>query len=256
MATIDLKRIARNRLKENLKAGKAQIGAFITAPCPEVVEVLGCAGFDFVVLDTEHTASGIETVVDMMRAAEVYGMTPIVRVPDDTPKNLARYLDVGAHGVQIPMVHTAEQAAAIVKAMKYPTRGMSGGRGPRWGLLENYREFSNEETMVVVMCESMESVKNIREIVRVPGVDAVFIGAFDLSQSMGVAGDTMCPQMEEAIQTVLDACNEAGVIPGAVAPTVEMARKRLAQGFTYVTILDDMAFFAQAAVQRLAEVKA
>jgi len=253
---IDLKEIARNRLKANLKAGKAQIGAFITAPCPEVVEVLGCAGFDFVVLDTEHTASGIETVVDMMRAAEIYGMTPIVRVPDDTPKNLARYLDVGAHGVQIPMVHTAEQAAAIVQAMKYPTRGMSGGRGPRWGLLENYRAFSNEETMVIVMCESMESVKNIREIVRVPGIDAVFIGAFDLSQSMGVPGETMCPPMEEAIQSVLDACKEAGVIPGAVAPTVEMARKRLKQGFTYVTILDDMAFFAQAAVQRLAEVKA
>ena len=193
-----------------------------------------------------------------MRAAEIYGMTPIVRVPDDTPKMLARYLDVGAHGVQIPMVHTAKQAADIVYAMKYPPmgmRGMSGGRGPRWGLLEDYRQFSNEETMVAVMCESKESVSNIREIVRVPGVDAVFIGAFDLSQSLGVAGQTMHPLVEEAIQTVLEACLEADVIPGIVAPTVEMARKRLAQGFTYVTIFDDMAFLAQCTLERIKQVK-
>lgn len=101
--------IFHNQLKENLKAGKTQIGAFITAPCPEVVEVLGVTGYDFVILDTEHTASDIETVVAMMRAAEVYGMTPVVRVPDDTPKNISRYQDVGAYGVQVPMVHTAQQ---------------------------------------------------------------------------------------------------------------------------------------------------
>ena len=247
-----------NRLKANLKAGKVQIGAFVTAPCPEVVEVLGATGYDFVILDTEHTASGIETVVDMMRAAEIYGMSPVVRVPNDTPKNIARYLDVGAYGVQVPMVHTADQARAIVRAMKYPPegeRGMSGGRGPRWGLIENYRQTSNEEALVAVMCESVEGLKNIDEIVRVPGIDTVFIGAFDLSQSLGMPGQTTHPIVEDAIQTILNACKRAEVIPGIVAPSLELTRKRIEQGFLYVTTFDDMAFFADAAAKRLDEIR-
>lgn len=253
-----MKYIYENKLKRKLKAGETQIGAFITAPCPEVVEVLAVTGYDFVILDTEHTASGIETVVDMMRAAEVYGMVPIVRVPDDTPKNIARYLDVGAYGVQIPMVHTAEQAARIVEAMKFMPegkRGMSGGRGTRWGRIEDYRQVSNAETLVSVMCETETAVNNIEEIVRVPGVDAVFIGAFDLSQSLGVPGQTTHPLVEEAIQKVLDACLEAEIIPGIVAPGVELAQKRIRQGFRYITVLDDMAFFADCVEDRLKKVR-
>ena len=248
-----------NKLKENLKAGKAQLGAFVTAPCPEVVEVLGVTGFDFVILDTEHTASNIETVVAMMRAAEVYGMTPIVRVPDDTPKNMSRYQDIGAYGVQVPMVHTAAQAEAIVKAMKFMPdgiRGMSGGRGTAWGRINDYRRVSNEETLIAVMCESKQGMENIEEIARVPGVDAVFIGAFDLSQALGVPGHTEHPIVEKAIQHVLDVCNEVGVIPGIVAPRIDLARRRVEQGFRYVTILDDMAFFADSVTAQLEGVKA
>lgn len=248
-----------NKLKRNLNEGKVQIGAFITAPCPEVVEVLGVAGFDFVIIDTEHTASGIETVVDMMRAAEIYGMTPIVRVPDDIPKNISRYQDVGAYGVQVPMVHTAEQAERIVKAMKFSpegNRGMSGGRGTKWGRINDYRKESNEESFVAVMCESLEGLKNIKEIAKVKGLDAIFIGAFDLSQALGVPGDVTNPIVEDAIAEIYDACIESSVIPGIVAPSLEMARKRIEQGFLYVTILDDMAFFADAVEKRLKDVKA
>lgn len=251
--------IFKNTLKENLRNGKAQLGAFVTAPCPEIVEALGLAGYDFVVLDTEHTASGIETVVNMMRGAEIYGMTPIVRVYDSTPKIISRYQDVGAHGIQVPMVHTAEQAEAFVKAVKFPpagVRGMSGGRGPRWGRIENYREVSDRETLVAVMCESLEGLANIDAIAQVPGVDAVFIGAFDLSQALGVPGDTTHPLVEEAIETILRTCQARKVVPGIVTGTVELTRKRIAQGFLYITILDDMAFFAQAVSERLGKVKA
>ena len=249
----------RNSLKANLKAGKTQYGAFITAPSAEVVEVMAIAGYDFVILDTEHTATGIETVVDMIRGAEAFGMPTVVRVPDDTPKNISRYLDVGAYGVQVPMVHTADQAENIVKAMKFMPRGlrgMSGGRGPRWGRIANYRDVADREYMTSVMCESKEGVENIKDIVRVDGVDAVFIGAFDLSQSLGVAGDTTHPLVEEAIQKVLNACVEANVIPGIVAPGVELARRRAAQGFKYITVLDDMAFFMDCVEDRLNRVKA
>lgn len=248
----------KNKLKADLKAGKTCYGAFVTAPCPEVVEVLAIAGFDFVIIDTEHTATGIETTVDMMRAAEAFGMTPIVRVPDDTPKAMSRYQDIGAYGVQVPMVHTADQAREIVKAMKYipeGIRGMSGGRGTAWGRIENYRRVSNEETLIAVMCESKESVDNIKEIVSVPGVDAVFIGAYDLSQSLGVPGQTTHEFVEEAVQKVLDACLEADIIPGIVSPDVNLARRRAAQGFRYITILDDMAFFMDCVENRLKLVK-
>lgn len=254
-----MQNIFHNQLKENLQQGRVQIGAFVTAPCPEVVEVLGVTGFDFVILDTEHTAIGIETVADMIRGAEAQGMTAVVRVFDDTPKLLSRYQDIGAHGVQVPMVHTAKQAERIVRAMKFSpdgVRGMSGGRGTKWGRIPQYRQTSNEETLIAVMCESAEGLKNIEEIVRVPGLDAVFVGAFDLSQALGVPSDTTHPLVEEAIEKILRTCQNAGIIPGIVAPTIEIARKRISQGFLYVTILDDMAFFADAAAQRLADVKA
>ena len=253
-----MRSVYHNKLKADLKAGKAQLGAFVTSPCPEVVEVLGVAGYDFVILDTEHTASGIETVVDMLRAAEAHGMTGVVRVPDDTPKTISRYLDVGACGVQVPMVHTAAQAASIVRAMKFPPegeRGMSGGRGTCWGRTRDYRNASNRESMVAAMCESLQGLQNIREIARVPGLDAIFIGAYDLSQALGVPGQTTHPLVEEAVKAILDACREAGVIPGIVAPDAELARRRIQQGFLYVTILDDMAFFCDAVEERLRRVR-
>ncbi len=247
-----------NRLKLDLRDGKTCYGAFVTSPCPEVVEVLAISGLDFVIIDTEHTASNIETVVEMIRAAEIYGMTPIVRVPDDTPKNISRYLDVGAHGVQVPMVHTAAEASEIVKAMKFMpegTRGMSGGRGTGWGRISNYRKVSNEQTLVIVMCESREAVDNINEIVRTPGIDVVFVGAYDLSQSLGVPGEVTHPTVNEAIEKVLTACNDNGVIPGIVAQDIPTAKLRIEQGFKYVTILDDMAYFIECVEDRSKQVK-
>ena len=251
-------RMYKNRLKEALRNGKTCYGSFVTAPCPEVVEVLAIAGFDFVIIDTEHTATGIETVVNMIRAAEAYGTTPIVRVPDDTPKNISRYQDVGAYGVQIPMVHTAEQAAEIVRAMKYSPegqRGMSGGRGTAWGRIADYRHASNEEVLVSVMCESKAAVDHIEEIVRVPGVDIVFIGAYDLSQSYGVPGEVTHPAVERAIERVLHACKEANVVPGIIAQDIELAKRRAREGFRYITILDDMAYFMNCVEERLNAVK-
>ena len=247
-----------NSLKADLKAGQTRYGAFVTSPSPEVMEVLAIAGFDFAIIDTEHTGTGLETAVNMIRGARAYGMTPIVRVTDDTPKTMARYLDVGAYGVQVPMVHTAEQASAIVQAMKFApegVRGMSGGRGTAWGHIADYRRVSNEETLIAVMVETSLGVRNIREIVAVPGLDAVFIGAYDLSQSLGVAGQTTHPLVEEAVQTVLDACLESNVIPGIVAPDVALARRRAKQGFRFITILDDMAFFMECVENRLNAVK-
>lgn len=248
-----------NKLKRNLKEGKTQLGVFVTSPNPEIVEALAVVGFDFVIIDCEHGGANLETAIDMVRAAEAYGMSSVVRTHDDTPKMVSRYMDCGAYGIQVPMVHTAEQAAKIVEATKFwpeGKRGMSGGRGSKWNMIPNYTQQVNAESFIAVMCESVEAVNNIEEIVRVPGVDAVFIGAYDMSQDMGIPGDVMSEPMEEAIAKVLKACQDANVIPGVVAPTLEMARKRIAQGFTYVTLFDDMVFFAECAAQRLADVKA
>ena len=249
----------KNQMKRDLKAGKTLFGAFVTAPSAEVVEVLAIAGYDFAIIDTEHTATGIETAVDMIRGAEAFGMPTIVRVPDDTPKNISRYLDVGAYGMMVPMVHTPEQAEGIVRAMKYPPegiRGMSGGRGTRWGRVADYRKVANEEYMVTVMCESKQGLENIRKTVRIPGIDAVFIGAYDLSQSLGVPGETTHPLVEEAVAEILAACQEAGVIPGIVSPDVNLARRRAQQGFRFITVLDDMAFFMDCVEDRLNRVRA
>jgi 2-keto-3-deoxy-L-rhamnonate aldolase RhmA len=250
--------IFENKLKKKLKAGAVQYGVFVTSPCPEVVEVLALAGMDFVIIDQEHTAIGTETAVNMIRSAEICGITPIIRIQDHNPKTIGRCLDVGAQGIQIPMVNTAEEVEGIVKAMKYypeGLRGMSGGRGTRWGCIENYRDVHNRESMTVVMCESGEGVENIEKIVRVPGIDCVFIGTYDLSQSLGVPGETTHPRVEEAISRVLGVCGNAGVVPGIVAPSLELSRKRAAQGFLYITVFDDMPFLLEQAKKRLEEVK-
>lgn len=247
-----------NKLKNDLRDGKTCFGAFVTSPSPEVVEVLGIAGYDFVIIDTEHTATNIETAVNMIRAAEATGMTPIVRVTDSAPKMIARYQDVGALGIQIPMVHSAREASDIVTASKYApygTRGMSGGRGTAWGRIDRYREISNDETLISVMCESKQAVDSIDDIVRVPGIDVVFIGAYDLSQSLGVPGDVTNPKVEEAIKKVLDACVKENVVPGIIAQDVNLAKERAKQGFRYITILDDMAFFMNCVEKRLSDVK-
>lgn len=248
----------KSRLKEVLKKGDCALGVFCSINAPSIVEILAISGLDFVVIDMEHGPINVESIENMVRSAEIYGITALVRIPDYDNKLIGRLLDIGAHGVQVPMVHTAERAAEVVRAGKYApmgVRGMSAGRGPKWGGIENYREIANRELTTVCMCESKEAVDNIEEIVKTPGLDIIFIGAVDLTQSLGCPGEVSNPVVEQHIQRVLKACQKAGVYPGIVTSGVEEAHMRIKQGFRYVSIMNDMRLMITTISKMVSDVK-
>ena len=185
-----------NQLKARIKRGESVIGTFVKIKDPLVVEVLALAGFDFFVLDTEHVAMDRMELTNILRAAECFGITPLVRVRENQQVEILQNLDLGYMGVQVPDVDTAQQAEELVQSVKYYPRGVRGlspsVRACDYGTdkVSEYIAKANENTMVVAHCESGECVKNLDEILKVEGVDVIFIGPMDLSQSLGVPGDT------------------------------------------------------------------
>ena len=211
-----------NTLKQKLQAGKAVFGVMITFPSAPVVEMLGGLGFDWVLLDNEHGNITVDNVEDLVRAADLTGIAPIVRPVGNRPETIAPFLDRGAWGVQVPHVNTAAEAEASVDAVKYYPLGHRGifsrSRPANYGFsgsTEDYVKQANYNTLVCLMLEEVEAIDNLDELVRVDGVDVYFIGSGDLSQSMGYPGQQTHPevqaQMEKGVKIISDAGRTAGV---------------------------------------------
>lgn len=205
-----------NILKSKLRAGKPAFGMIASIPAPVSVELIGTAGFDFVIIDTEHVAIGPETVEAMIRAAEAAGITPLVRVACADPKPILRLLDGGAAGIVVPAVESAAQLQSIVAACRYHpagARSLGSGWAGAFGRdsLAEYVMRANEEVMVVPMIETREGVERIDEILKIEGIDMVLEGAADLSQSLGRPWRTDAPEVCEALIGVATACAKAGV---------------------------------------------
>lgn len=219
-----------NRLKQKLAEGAVVHGLLNSMPSALMVEMIGRAGYDFVILDMEHACVNPETLEHMLRAAECAGLPALVRVPGGgagsgrgsaggaacTAAAITRVLDAGALGVVVPHVCTADDARAAVQASRYHPlgqRGISGGRTTGFGAipLTDYFELANREIMVVAMIEDGQGVENIDAILSVPGIDMVLEGAIDLSQSLGFPGQAQHPQVQAAIGRVADACRERKV---------------------------------------------
>ncbi|MBC3885224.1 HpcH/HpaI aldolase family protein [Undibacterium griseum] len=205
-----------NKLKARLAAGQRVYGLLSSIPAPLLVEMIGYAGYDFVILDLEHASVNPQTLEDMIRAAEGCGLTPLVRVPSAEPKTILRVLDAGAQGIVVPCVQDGEQARQAVRASRYHPlgeRGISGGRTTGFGTLDlpAYMALANREVMVIAMIEDAAGVENIDAIASVPGIDMVLEGAIDLSQSLGVPGQAQHPTVQAAIRRVAATCAEHGV---------------------------------------------
>jgi 4-hydroxy-2-oxoheptanedioate aldolase len=219
-----------NTLKQKLESGKAVFGVMITFPSAPVVEMLGHLGFDWVLLDNEHGNITVDNVEDLVRAADLTGVAPIVRPVGNRPEIIAPFLDRGAWGVQVPHVNTAEEARASVDAVKYYPLGHRGifsrSRPADYGFsgsTQDYVARANSNTLVCLMLEEIEAIDNLKELVRVDGVDVYFIGSGDLSQSMGLPGQQTHPevqgQMEKGVKIIRDAGRIAGVsCPDALVP--------------------------------------
>ena len=210
-----------NRVKQALKEGRAVLGTMITEfRTPEIARMMAAAGFDFIFIDTEHSAYTTETVTDIIRAGKAVDLVCLVRVPDAEYHLMARTLDIGAQGLMIPRVESVETVERIIQATKYPPWG-ERGFGAR-AIITDYErmetddlmEWLNENTMVVLQIERKRAIEDIDQLVSVKGVDAVLIGPNDLSISLGVPGQQDHPLMVEAIQEVVDACQRHNVASG------------------------------------------
>jgi 4-hydroxy-2-oxoheptanedioate aldolase len=198
----------------------------LTFPSPPVVEILGYIGFDWVLLDNEHGSITVDTAEDVIRAAELTGIAPIVRPVANRPEMIAPFLDRGAWGVQVPHVNTREEAEAAVAACKYFPDGERGsfsrGRPAEYGMggvtTQEYFAKANANTLVCLMLEEVKAISNISEIARVKGVDVLFIGSGDLSQSMGYPGQQAHPEVQAVMEKGVKLIREAGVTAGVSCP--------------------------------------
>src|SRR3954463_8195468 len=229
-----------NRMKAKLLAGEPALGASVMIPSPQLVEMLGHAGFDWVLIDCEHGTISLETVELMVMAAEAVGVTAIARPAQNTPTHILQLMDRGVMGVQVPHVNTADDARRAIAAVKYHPlgdRGLAvGTRSSDYGFAGSMAEYTaaaNRETLVCVQLEDAEAIRNADEIIAVEGVDVFFIGPSDLSQSMGHPGNAKAPEVAAAINGTLQKIIAAKKIPGLPA-TSENVQKVVQQGVRYI----------------------
>ncbi|HEY3426461.1 MAG TPA: aldolase/citrate lyase family protein, partial [Negativicutes bacterium] len=177
-------------LRDRLKNGDKVFGPFVNLCHPAVLEIAGLAGFDFAIIDTEHGELSSDRAVDMVRAAKLAGVSPVIRVYGNQPELIAKALDVGAEGVQIPQIGTKAEAMAAVKAAKFAPQGARGCnryvRAAQYSAADKFAYFANanQETTVIVQVEGKEGIENLAEILTVEGIDVLFIGPYDLSASL------------------------------------------------------------------------
>lgn len=220
----------KNQIKQKMAAGGTAYGAMVQFPDADLVEMLGYAGFDWILIDAEHGSINENDCAAMVRACELADTTSIVRPPVNDPEVMLRFLDRGAQGVQVPHVNTAADARAAVEAVKYYPLGRRGvtsaTRSANYGLREpipDYIRFSNAETLVCVMIEELAGVRNLPEILEVEGVDVFFVGAGDLAQSMGFPGRKNVPEVQAVVRDALTTIIDAGKWAGLSCDEAQMA---------------------------------
>lgn len=206
-----------NRVKRILREGGLALGTHVGGMAdPQIVEIIGLAGFDAAFIDMEHTAFHLQIVQAMVMAAERADITSLVRIPGFDPALVLRLLDMGAQGIQVPHVDSPERARAAVAAVRYPPageRGMAAGsRAAEFGriAIREHMAQSNREILLAVMIEDMAAVERIEAIVAVPGIDLIAVGPSDLSRSLGVSGEPDHPRLLAAIDRIRDAVAKAG----------------------------------------------
>ncbi|MGM0509493.1 MAG: HpcH/HpaI aldolase family protein [Fusobacteriota bacterium] len=246
-------------LKKKLLSGQVCFGATVSMSNTVVSEMLSHMDFDWIWLEQEHTAMSNESTLAMLQSTNGADTGTVVRVPWNDKTMLKRVLDMGPDGVIIPLVRTAEDAKEAVKAIKYPPLGERGGglsRAQAYGLtMGDYMGRANDDILTILMIEHIDAVKNIDEILAVPGVDSIMVGALDLSGSMNKLGQTSDPEVEEAIQKVLKACKKAKKPAGIITLDPEGIKKRVAEGFTNIIIGIDVLLLSTAANNMLESVK-
>jgi len=230
----------KNVVKEMLQNKQPVIGCMVPGYYPSLVEMIGLLGYHFIFIDAEHSSLSLRECEDLVRIAELRQVVPFIRSPENNPKTILHYMDIGAMGIIIPEVNNQSEAQAAVRAAKYAPmgeRGLATTRSADFGIGKekgDYLSKANQETMVIALIESQAGVENVEEILAVPGVDACFIGTSDLSMSFGVPGQLRHPLVRSAFDRVLQAGLRQNKPVGVVVREGESPKELLDQGLSMV----------------------
>lgn len=245
----------KNLLKEKMMLGEKVIGTFFELGGNTAVECLGISGLDFFIIDTEHGPFDIESSMDFIRTAELSSITPFARIKDVSRPSVLKMLDVGAKGLIVPCVENIEQVKNLVEWAKYYPLGKRGfftARPAGYGYknfvqnIDNYFKVCNEETLLIPQCETIGCLENIEEIVKIDGVDGIFIGPYDLSIAMGKPSQFDDPDFLHAINRILKACKDANKFSFMYTGSNIAAKDYLAAGFNGVAVNMDASILINA----------
>jgi len=231
-------------------AGRPLVGMWVCSGSPLVAELCAGSGLDWLLIDMEHAPNGLESVLAQLQAVAAYPVVPLVRVPGYLPVMIKQVLDLGARSILMPMIDTAEQAEAAVRAVRYPPLGIRGvgsalARSARWNRIDGYLAEADQHVSLFVQIESGLGVRNAAEIAAVDGVDGVFVGPSDLAASMGLIGQQAHPDVVAAVRQAFAAVLAAGKPVGVNAFDPAVADAYLADGAAFVLVGADVALLAR-----------
>ncbi|MCO8265403.1 aldolase/citrate lyase family protein [Haloferax sp. AB510] len=243
----------------NLDKSDYSVGTWVTIGNPTVAEIGASLGLNFVVIDTEHSTMGLETVENMVRGIGATGddTASIVRVPGNDNVHIKRVLDIGVDGIIVPMIETADEARSLVEAVRYPPegiRGIASGRASEYGSdFVEYVENAEEQIVTIAQIESKRGVENAKEIASVDGIDALFLGPADLSGSLGIFAQWESEVLNEHIERVVEVSEEVDKPIGTLIINQEDIEKRVSQGFDYLAVGKDTALLASGTKEMVSE---
>lgn len=249
------------KLIQAFKEGRQLAGPFMKLSDPSIVEIFGHAGFDFAIFDTEHGPLNMESIADLIRAARLVGISPNVRIRKNDPSLISQALDLGAEGILVPHISNAEAASNAVKASLFAPDGQRGVccyvRSAKYSHLDKQEYFkkANESSVIIPFIEGSEGIKNLNEIISVKGIGAIFIGPYDLSQSMGVPGQIDHPQVISKIEEVVKSAKNAGLAVGTFVDDLPSASRWMKLGVQYIAYSVDVGIIYNASKHIVSELR-
>lgn len=240
-----------NNLKDKLNKKELTIGSWVTFGDPAVAEIMAKAGFDWLVVDMEHSGLSFSQAQEIIRVIDLCNITPLVRVMENNSDLIKRFMDIGAHGVIVPLVNSRSDAEKAVNAVKYPpigTRGVGLSRAQNYSLdLESYQEWNQDKSIVIVLLEHIKAVENLESIMSVSGIDGFIIGLYDLSGSLGVPGEFDHPKVKEALEEIYHKSQKFDYLMGQhiVPPNPQLVLDKIREGIRFIGFGTDFLFFRE-----------
>jgi 2-keto-3-deoxy-L-rhamnonate aldolase RhmA len=248
-------------LKAKLRDKEVTLGSWITLGHTSVAEIMARAGFDWLTVDMEHSAITMHQAQQLVQVIDLAGVSPLVRVEENDANTIKRVMDTGAHGVIVPMVNSKHDAKRAVAAVRYPPFGMRGvglTRAQGYGAsFEAYKEWVQNESVVVVQIEHIDAVNNLEDILAVEGVDAFIVGPYDLSGSLGVPGQFSHPDVVKAFEKIKYLMGKSSAAPGfhSVSSDEALAREKITEGYTFVGYSLDTLFLGDTCRSGVSKIK-